>query len=151
GVEATSQDGEEAQAALHDGSHGEVCAPRVVGIRGGGDRLIPPAGVSPTFWRLVIDEPLGGNVVVDVGTGAGRIALALAPLAGRVVGIDRDPDLIEEARRRAGAAGLPNVEFVVADADALDDFVHPGDGLEIHPALVVAHLFLSDPLMKAGA
>ena len=79
------------------------------------------------------------------------MALALAPLAGRVVGIDRDPDLIDEARRRAGAAGLLNVQFVVGDADALTDFVHPDDGVEIQPDLVVAHLFVSDPLVRTAA
>ena len=45
-----------------------------------------PAGVSPTFWSLVTAEPLGELTVLDVGTGTGRVALALAPLARHVVG-----------------------------------------------------------------
>ena len=111
----------------------------------------PPPGVSETFWRLLIDEQLAGKSVVDVGTGAGRMALALAPVAGRVVGIDRERDLIADARQRASSLGLRNVQFVVADADALGDFVHPGDDIEIHPDVVVAHLFLSDPLIANAA
>lgn len=112
----------------------------------------PPAGVSPAFWRLLLDEPLREATVVDVGTGAGRIALALAPLARRVVGIDRDPELIAEGRRRALASGLRNVEFAVVDADSIGDYRDLGAGLLIEPDLVVAHLYLSDQLIRnAGA
>ena len=63
-----------------------------------------PAGVSPAFWSLVTAEPLGELTVLDVGTGTGRVALALAPLARHVVGVDRDAGAIDEARRRAAAA-----------------------------------------------
>src|SRR5438874_538238 len=91
-----------------------------------------PPGISETFWRLLLAEPLASIAVVDVATGSGRLALALAPLAGRVVGIDRDAGLIAEARRRAAAAGLRNVEFGVVDVERVADFVHLGPGLEIH-------------------
>jgi len=53
--------------------------------------------------------------VLDVGTGAGTLALALAPLVGEVVGIDLVPELLEAARREAPA----NVTFVEGDATAL--------------------------------
>jgi len=97
--------------------------------------------VSARFWSLLTSEPLGGRTALDVGTGAGRLALALAPRCARVVGLDRDPGLIAEARRRAIAAGLANVEFLVADADAFDY-------AELRPDLVVAHLFLSEALVE---
>jgi SAM-dependent methyltransferase len=104
---------------------------------------VAPPGVSPRFWSLLLEEDLGGKDVLDVGTGWGRLALALAPRCRRVVGIDRDASLIEEARRRAGALSLANVQFVVADADAAD-YV---DVLGVPPAVIVAHLFLSDALV----
>lgn len=109
-----------------------------------------PAGIYPAFWALVTAEPLGGRTIVDVGTGTGRVALALAPRCRRVVGIDRDPDLVAEARRRASEAGLANVEFLTADADALPHFrdLAPGVGA---PDLVLAHRFLSDPLVANAA
>jgi ubiquinone/menaquinone biosynthesis C-methylase UbiE len=47
---------------------------------------------------------------VDVGTGAGALAFALAPLVREVVGVDRSPELLELARVRAEA--YPNVSFV---------------------------------------
>jgi SAM-dependent methyltransferase len=88
--------------------------------------------------------------VLDVGTGNGRLALALAPRCRRVVGIDREPELIAEARQRAAGAGLINVDFVVADADQVE-YVEPGDDVHIQPDLVVAHLFLSDAMLQRAS
>jgi len=53
--------------------------------------------------------------VLDVGTGAGTLACALAPLVREVVGIDAVPELLEAARR----AAPPNVSFVEGDVTAL--------------------------------
>ncbi|MBI3635918.1 MAG: class I SAM-dependent methyltransferase [Candidatus Rokubacteria bacterium] len=99
----------------------------------------PPAGVSPAWWRLVLAGPLRQATVLDVGTGRGRIALALAPLARRVIGIDRDAAAIADARCGAAALGLPNVDFLVRDAE--------GPGYEdLEPGLVTAHLCMSDAI-----
>ena len=99
------------------------------------------------FWRLVVDEPLSESVVLDVGTGMGRIALAVAPMCRRVVGVDRESDAIEDARRRAAAARIANVEFLVADADV----VEYGSLVPEAPTLVTAHLFMSDALVERSA
>jgi ubiquinone/menaquinone biosynthesis C-methylase UbiE len=61
--------------------------------------------------------PRGDERAIDVGTGAGALALALAPLVREVVGVDRVPELLDRARERA--AGFPNVEFVEGDAERL--------------------------------
>ena len=58
-----------------------------------------PTAISPVFLRLLADEDLAGRTVLDVGTGRGRLALALAPRSGRVVGIDRDEVALTDARR----------------------------------------------------
>lgn len=57
----------------------------------------------------------GDERVVDVGTGAGTLALAIAPLVGQVVGVDAVPELLEAAR----ASAPENVTFVEADATSL--------------------------------
>ena len=57
----------------------------------------------------------GEERVLDVGTGAGAIAIALAPLVREVIGVDIVPELLAEGRRRAPA----NLELVEADATAL--------------------------------
>src|SRR6266542_856159 len=57
----------------------------------------------------------GDERALDVGTGAGTLALALAPLVREVVGVDVVPELLERARRNAPE----NVTFVEGDATNL--------------------------------
>jgi ubiquinone/menaquinone biosynthesis C-methylase UbiE len=59
--------------------------------------------------------PTGNERAIDSGTGAGTLALALAPLVREVVGVDIVPELL--ARAREGAP--QNVTFVEGDATAL--------------------------------
>src|SRR2546423_3927308 len=59
--------------------------------------------------------PNGDERALDVGTGAGTLALALAPLVQEVVGIDIVPELLERARASAPA----NVTFVEGDATSI--------------------------------
>src|SRR2546421_13027991 len=59
--------------------------------------------------------PNRGERAIDSGTGAGTLALALAPLVREVVGVDIVPELLEQARK-----GAPeNVTFVEGDATNL--------------------------------
>ena len=57
----------------------------------------------------------GNERVVDVGTGAGTLAFALAPRVREVVGVDAVPELLAAARAVAPA----NVTFIEADATSL--------------------------------
>ena len=54
--------------------------------------------------------------VLDVGCGCGALSLAAARIADSAIGLDISVPLTEVASERAGAAGIDNVEFVVADA-----------------------------------
>ncbi|MEU3076574.1 methyltransferase domain-containing protein [Streptomyces laurentii] len=70
-------------------------------------------------------DPRPGQTVLDVGCGPGTDLPALAERVGPeglVIGVDRDPAMLAEARRRA--EGLPRVEVRRGDAHALP--VTPG-------------------------
>ena len=60
-----------------------------------------------------------GERVLDVATGSGNTALAVARRFGEVVGIDYVPALLERGRLRAEAEGL-SVDLREGDAEALD-------------------------------
>lgn len=63
-----------------------------------------------------------GEVVVDLGSGAGLDVFLAAPKvgpAGKVIGIDMTPDMIERACKNADQAGLSNVEFHLAAIEAM--------------------------------
>lgn len=89
-------------------------------------------------------QPTGEERALDVGTGAGALALALAPFVREVVGLDPVPELLELARQRAA----PNTEFVAGDGTALPfldgSFDLAGTHRTLHhvvrPDLVVAEL-----------
>lgn len=73
--------------------------------------------------RLVRDALAArpGDAVLDVGSGNGEEAQAIALLVGgdgRVVGVDLSTALVEEARRRTPET-VTNVEFIAADGHAL--------------------------------
>lgn len=70
------------------------------------ERLFQAAGISP------------GMAVLDVGSGAGDVALlaqSLVGAEGRVLGFDRDPQQVAYASSRA--ASTANVSFVTAEID----------------------------------
>lgn len=70
-------------------------------------RLCKQAGISK------------GMRVLEIGSGAGDVALMLAELVGpigHVVGADVNAKILNTARQRATDAGIQNVEFIASDA-----------------------------------
>jgi ubiquinone/menaquinone biosynthesis C-methylase UbiE len=88
--------------------------------RSSGDvgRVGCPSAVRPAddveLRGLRADRYLRGKDVLDIGTGNGRLAWLIAPIARSVVGLDPDPEGIREARREARRRGLGNARFAVS-------------------------------------
>ena len=90
--------------------------------------------------QLVADfaAPGGTERVLDVGTGAGHTALALAPRVSSVVLTDPVPTMLATARRLFAEAGVRNAEFVEAVAERLP---FPDASFDIVTTRLAAHHF----------
>jgi ubiquinone/menaquinone biosynthesis C-methylase UbiE len=62
--------------------------------------------------------PVAGRSVLDVGTGTGRAAIALASRGALVTGVDASAQMLAVAERRAKEAGI-RVTFAAGDAHGL--------------------------------
>jgi len=67
-------------------------------------------------------SPFDNDSVLDIGTGPGVYAIAIAKRAGcsRVVGIDISETFVNIAKTRAGEADMNNVEFALGNIESLD-------------------------------
>ena len=78
---------------------------------------------DPLTRRLLREAGIGpGQRVLDLGTGAGDVALLAAELvgpAGSVLSIDLNPQRVAYARDRCDRAGVSQVSFVEGDLDSL--------------------------------
>jgi len=97
--------------------------------------------LSPRFLALLGAEGLEGKRALDLGCGAGRLTLWLAPRVKHAVGLDRDAHALAEGRRLATSAALARVEFHEADVER-EEY---GSWL---PDLVTAHLCASDAIIE---
>ncbi len=59
------------------------------------------------------------QLALDIATGGGHTALAVAPHVSRIVVTDLTPRMLEKAREFLLAQGVTNAEFQVADAEQL--------------------------------
>ena len=63
-----------------------------------------------------------GDVVLDLGSGAGFDAFLAAPrvgTAGKVIGVDMTPEMVEKAKANAVKGGFQNVEFRLGEIEDL--------------------------------
>ena len=74
---------------------------------------------GPSLAKLLrLARPLPADSCLDIGTGAGHTAAALARLTQHVVGLDLSNGMLRAARELYGE--IPNLEFVRAPAQATE-------------------------------
>ncbi len=88
----------------------------------------------------VIDlaKPLKGDLALDVATGTGNTALALAPLVRRVVGLDLTREMLDVARRITRERGVENADWVLGDASSLP---FPDETFDLYVVRAAPHHF----------
>ena len=109
------------------------------------DRLIQQSQLYEAVTRRLLGSAGldRGMRVLDIGSGAGDVAMTAAELVGpdgSVVGVDMNPEIVETARTRAREAGFANIEFVAGDARDLD----PGGGFDALIGRLVL-MYMADP------
>jgi ubiquinone/menaquinone biosynthesis C-methylase UbiE len=77
--------------------------------------------LRPITERLLRNAGIGAGMrVLDLGCGAGDVSMLAAELvgpSGSVVGIDRNQEVLAVAKDRVQAAGLPQINFVLASVE----------------------------------
>ena len=108
-------------------------------VSGGYNRDIPG-------WILDNLALTGQEDVLDVATGTGIMARDLAPRVAHVTGIDVTPEMLAQARRIAGEAGIANIAFDDGDAAALP---YAEDRFDLVISRIAVHHF-ADPTVELG-
>src|ERR671914_2666466 len=81
-----------------------------------GEVIDPERRVLAGIERIA---PISGKRIADVGTGIGHYPMLLARRTGRTYGIETEPELLAEARRRAAGAHQPNIRIVEGSPTSL--------------------------------
>ena len=113
--------------------------------KGETDRLIEQSQLYDNVTRrfFLRSGIAAGMKVLDVGSGAGDVALTLTEFVGpegKVVGVDVNPDILKTAQARADAAGFSNIEFIAGDTRTLE---LPNDFDAVAGRLVL--MYMADP------
>ncbi|HSB68768.1 MAG TPA: methyltransferase domain-containing protein [Candidatus Methylomirabilis sp.] len=80
-----------------------------------------PAHADPQILARVVAlaVPQPDWVALDIATGTGHTALALAPHVRAVIGIDLTPEMLAESAQLRAARGISNVSYGLADVHHL--------------------------------
>ena len=87
---------------------------------------------------LELARPQLGDLALDVATGTGHVALALAPHVRRVYGLDLTREMLDQARRVTVERDVMNVEWVIGDAVRLP---FPDETFDLYTVRAAPHHF----------
>lgn len=88
-------------------------------------------------------SPQRDQIALDLATGAGHTAFAIARRAGRVIASDITVQMIERARKAADDGNIRNVDFLLCDAHAIP---YSDESLDIVTCRAAPHHFKDVPL-----
>jgi release factor glutamine methyltransferase len=118
-----------------------------------GPGVFVPRPETEVVAQLAIDAARGMDrpVVVDLATGSGAIALAVAAEvpAAVVTGVERNPSALAWARRNVAGLALPNVRVLEGDlADALPGLAGSVDVVVSNPPYIPDGMIPRDPEVR---
>ncbi len=87
-------------------------------------------------------RPRKSDSVLDVATGTGFTAVALAPLVKHVVGVDLTSEMLAQAKQFARSQGVMNVTFETGDAQSLK---YPDSSFDVVTTRRATHHFEDVP------
>jgi ubiquinone/menaquinone biosynthesis C-methylase UbiE len=87
---------------------------------------------------LDLAQPRPGDLALDVATGTGNTAFALAPFVKRVVGLDLTREMLDHARRIAAERDIANATWVIGDAGRLP---FPSNTFDVYVVRAAPHHF----------
>jgi len=103
---------------------------------------VPQQQVEDKLIELVGDDPV--NLLLDIGTGTGRVLEILAPKVKRGIGIDLNNDMLALARSNIERSGLSNIHVRKGDMYRL-----PFDDASFDLAILHMVLHYSDDPLEA--
>jgi release factor glutamine methyltransferase len=118
-----------------------------------GPGVFVPRPETEVVAQLAIDAARGMDepLVVDLATGSGAIALAIATEvpAATVLGVERNPAALAWAQRNAEQLALPNARIIEGDlADALPDLDGRVDVVISNPPYIPDGMIPRDPEVR---
>jgi demethylmenaquinone methyltransferase/2-methoxy-6-polyprenyl-1,4-benzoquinol methylase len=103
-----------------------------------GIRLISRGTIGRVYERVAEIAATPGARVLDLGCGTGGLSLACAARGARVVGIDKDPGMLEVAK---GKAASGDVEWIELGAMEIEDRFEPETFDAVVSCLMFSELF----------
>ncbi len=73
----------------------------------------------PEYRRSLLELVPQGAAVLEIGVGTGGLLTELAIRAGKVIGVDHSPAMLEEARRRLNATGSSGIDLRLGEMSHL--------------------------------
>ncbi|HLZ95406.1 MAG TPA: methyltransferase domain-containing protein [Candidatus Dormibacteraeota bacterium] len=87
---------------------------------------------------LELARPQRADLALDVATGAGHVALALAPHVRHVYGLDITRQMLDQARRLTAERAVTNVDWVLGDVAHLP---FPDEKFDLYTVRAAPHHF----------